>query len=192
MASREELDEAVSTLRSAGCRQLALLKCTSAYPAPAEEMNLRAIPALAETYRTPVGLSDHTLTQAAAIAAVALGASIVEKHITLSRAAPGPDSAFSLEPAEFKSMVEAIRVTERSLGQATFEPGPHESRSRGFRRSLFVVADMAEGEMFTPANVRSIRPAHGLPPKHLPKILGRRAACAISRGTPLSWPLVVE
>jgi N-acetylneuraminate synthase len=155
-------------------------------------MNLRAIPTLAETYRTPVGLSDHTLTATAAIAAVALGASIVEKHLTISRAVSGPDSAFSLEPAEFRAMVEAIRVTEQSLGQATFEPGPSESRSRGFRRSLFVVADMAAGEIFTPANVRSIRPAHGLPPKHLRAILGRRAACAIPRGTPLNWTLVAE
>jgi N-acetylneuraminate synthase len=192
MSSREELDEAVAALRAAGCRELALLKCTSAYPAPAEEMNLRAMPALAETYRTPVGLSDHTLTPTAVIAAVALGASIVEKHLTISRGKPGPDSAFSLEPHEFRTMVDAIRTAEQSLGRAAFEPGPSESRSRGFRRSLFVVADMAAGEVFGPENVRSIRPAHGLPPKHLPAILGRRAACAISRGTPLAWDLVAD
>lgn len=192
MASREELDEAVATLRGAGCRDLVLLKCTSAYPAPAEEMNLRAIAALAETYRTPVGLSDHTLTSTAVIAAVALGASMVEKHLTLSRATPGPDSAFSLEPAEFRAMVDAVRETERALGRATFEPGASENRSRGFRRSLFVIADMSPGELFTPANVRSIRPAHGLPPKHLPTILGRRAACRIERGTPLDWSLIAD
>src|SRR5262249_12088929 len=163
----------------------------SAYPAPAAEMNLRALVTLAERFKLPIGLSDHTLDSTAAVAAVALGASIVEKHFTLSRQTPGPDSAFSLEPAEFKELVRSIRTTEQSLGSAELTLGPAEARSRKFRRSLFVVADVAEGEAFTSANVRSIRPADGLPPQHLPEVLGRRAARNLARGTPLVWDVIV-
>lgn len=190
MASRPELDEAVAALRLAGCRELVLLKCTSAYPAPADEMNLRTIPLLAETYGVPVGLSDHTLDSTAAVCGTALGACMIEKHLTLARSIPGPDSAFSLEPAEFKATVEAIRLAEQSLGRATLEVGERESRSRGLRRSLFVVEPMSAGESFTSRNVRSIRPGAGLEPKHLSAVLGRRAAQPIDRGTPLSWALV--
>ena len=187
LATHAELIEAVGTLRSAGCRELALLKCTSAYPAPPDEMNLRAIPAWQAEFELPVGLSDHTLSSVSAVAAVALGASIVEKHLTLSRAAGGPDAAFSLEPAEFADLVRSVRTAEQSLGSAEFELGPAEAANRAFRRSLFVVADMRAGEPFTTANVRSIRPGQGLAPKHLPAVLGARAACDIARGTPLAW-----
>lgn len=190
MASWEEIDDAVAAIRNVGNQQFALLKCTSAYPSPPKEMNLRAIPRLAERYGVPIGLSDHSPGQSAAAAAVALGASIVEKHFTLDRSAGGPDAAFSLEPAEFRELVQAVRQTEVALGMAEIVSGPQEQKSRVFRRSLFVVADVKQGESFTPANVRSIRPGHGLAPKFLPEILGRRAKCDISRGTPLSWEII--
>ncbi|MFB3813278.1 MAG: pseudaminic acid synthase [Terriglobales bacterium] len=190
MATLEEIEEALSVARGAGATEIVLLKCNSAYPAPAEEMNLRAIPAWQTRFGVPVGLSDHTLGIAAPVAAVALGACLIEKHLTLSRAEGGPDSAFSLEPAEFKAMVNAARTAEKALGSATAGPGASESRSRVLRRSLFVVDDVKRGETFTAANVRSIRPAHGLHPRHLPDVLGRRAACDIERGTPLTWDMV--
>jgi pseudaminic acid synthase len=190
MASLEEIHEAVEAARGAGARELALLKCTSAYPAPPEEMNLRTIPHLAATFGVPVGLSDHTIGIAAPAAAVALGASIVEKHLTLSRAVPGPDSAFSLEPDEFKAMVEAIRATEKALGAIRYGPGAEEIKSRAFRRSLFIVEDVKSGERLTERNVRSIRPAHGLHPRHLREVIGRSAKRDIESGTPLSWDIV--
>jgi pseudaminic acid synthase len=190
MATLAELDEAVRTIRDAGGEQLALLKCTSAYPAPVEEMNLRTIPHLAEAFDVVGGLSDHTLDNAVAIAAVALGACIVEKHLTLSRAIPGPDSSFSLEPDELKALVQAIRTVEKAVGRVHYGVSPHEEESRTFRRSLFVVADMKKGDKFTAANVRSIRPGYGLPTRYLEEIIGRRAARDIPRGTPLSWDLV--
>ncbi len=190
MANLAEIAEAVSTIRSVGNPALALLKCTSAYPSPPEEMNLRTIPHLAAAFQTPVGLSDHTLGIAVPIAAVSLGACIIEKHLTLSRAVSGPDSAFSLEPDEFRQMVEQIRIAEKALGQVSYTVSPSEEGSRAFRRSLFVVRDVKAGEQFTPDNVRSIRPADGLPPRFLPHILGRSAARDIERGTPLSWDLV--
>jgi pseudaminic acid synthase len=190
MAQLGEIDEAVSTLREAGCAQLALMKCTSAYPAPPEEMNLRTIPHLAEAFGTPVGLSDHSMGISVPVAAVSLGASIIEKHFTLSRSAPGPDTAFSLEPEEFKAMVQAVRTAEKALGGVRYQIGKKEAESKVFRRSLFVVQDMKAGAVFTPENVRSIRPGDGLPPKHLDAILGRRATRDVERGTPLSWDLV--
>lgn len=190
MASLAEIEEAVLVLRSAGCRQLALLKCTSAYPAPASEMHLRTIPHLAAAFGVPVGLSDHTLGAAVPAAAVALGACLIEKHLTLSRSDPGPDSGFSLEPAEFGEMVRAVRAVEAALGGVRYGSGEEESRSLVFRRSLFVVEDMKAGEEFSAANVRSIRPGYGLHTRHLPEVLGRRAARDIVRGTPLAWPLV--
>lgn len=190
MSSVAEIDEAVRAFREAGGTQLALLKCTSAYPSLPADMNLRTIPHLSEAFQVPGGLSDHTLGIAVPVAAVALGACIVEKHFTLSRATPGPDSAFSLEPHEFKSMVEAVRTAEQALGRVSYELLPNEKASRVFRRSLFVVADMRAGEAFTEKNVRSIRPGHGLEPKHLETVLGRRAATAIARGTPLRWELI--
>jgi N-acetylneuraminate synthase len=190
MATLAEIEEAVRTLRAAGCRELALLKCTSAYPAPASEMNLRTLPHLSEAFGVPVGLSDHTLSSAVPAAAVALGACLIEKHLTLSRSEPGPDSAFSLEPREFREMVQAVRTAEEALGGVRYGSGDEESRSLVFRRSLFVVEDLRAGEAFTAENVRSIRPGYGLHTRHLGEVLGRRAARDIPRGTPLSWPLV--
>ncbi len=190
MATLAEIDEAVAAIRSEGNHQLALLKCTSAYPAPPEEANLRTIPHLAQAFGVPAGLSDHTLGMAVPVAAVALGACIIEKHFTLSRAGNGPDDAFSLEPQEFQAMVAAIRTAEKALGTVRYTLTERESASRIFRRSLYVVASMAAGEPFTEANVRSIRPSCGLPCRELPRILGRRAAVAIPKGTPLSWELI--
>jgi pseudaminic acid synthase len=187
MASLEEIDEAVRAFHDAGGRELALLKCTSAYPSPPEGMNLRTIPDMAQRFGVPVGLSDHTLGIAVPVAAVALGACIIEKHLTLSRSVPGPDNAFSLEPHEFKEMVQAIRVAEKALGQVNYEVTEKEKASRVFRRSLFVVKDVKAGDVFTEENVRSIRPGHGLPPKHAPEIIGRHAVSDIARGTPLAW-----
>jgi len=190
MATLDEIDEAVSAARKAGATQIALLKCTSAYPALPEEMNLRTIPHLAKKFGVPVGLSDHTLGIAVPVAAVALGACIIEKHFTLSRSVPSPDSAFSLEPDEFRAMVKAIRTAGKALGQVRYEISEQEEKSRVFRRSLFVVKDMQAGEVFTQENVRSIRPGYGLPPKHLAGVLGRQALCNIYRGTPLKWELI--
>jgi N-acetylneuraminate synthase len=190
MATVEEIEEAVQTARAAGAIQIALLKCTSAYPALPEEMNLRTIPELSRRFDVPVGLSDHTMDSAVAVAAVALGACIIEKHLTLSRAEPGPDSAFSLEPQEFKAMVDAVRITEKALGAVHFGIEAKEASSRVFRRSLFVVQNVKRGEAFTAQNLRSIRPGYGLHTRHLQEVLGRCAAEDIERGTPLSWELV--
>ncbi len=190
IATLAEIDEAVEAVCTAGATQIALLKCTGAYPAPPEEMNLLTIPHLAEAFGIPVGLSDHTLGIAVPIAAVALGACIVEKHFTLSRSLPSPDSAFSLEPQEFEAMVEAIRTAEKALGEVQYKVGEQEAKSRVFRRSLFVVKDMRAGEVFTEESVRSIRPGYGLHPRHLKDVLGRRATQDIKRGTPVSWELI--
>ena len=190
MATRKEIVEALSAARKVGARQIALMKCNSAYPAPPEEMNLRTIPAMAEAFRLPIGLSDHSLGTAATIAAVSLGACIIERHLTLSRSVPGPDSAFSLEPAEFREMVRTIRTVEAAMGSVHYGPTAAEKKSLPFRRSLFIVEDMKAGDKFTEENVRSIRPANGLPPKSLPRVLGRRAARDIPRGTPLSRDLI--
>jgi N-acetylneuraminate synthase len=186
MATLAEIDEAVRTLREARCTQLALLKCTSAYPSLPEDMNLRTIRHLAEAFHVPVGLSDHTLGIAVPVVAVALGACIIEKHLTLRRSDGGPDAAFSLEPAEFQAMVDAVRVAEKALGKVNYEMSEKEQASRVFRRSLFVVKDMKAGEEFTRENVRSIRPGHGLPVKDLDRVLGRKAITNLARGTPLS------
>jgi N-acetylneuraminate synthase len=190
MADEAEIDEAVGAARDAGATQLALLKCTSAYPSPPEAVNLRTIPAMETRWGLPVGLSDHTTGEMVPVAAVALGACIVEKHMTFSRADATADAAFSLEPEGFRAMVDAVRVTERALGAVRFEPDPQEIPSRAFRRSLFVVEDVKAGEPLTPANVRSIRPANGLHTRHYEEVLGRRAARDIERATPLSWDLV--
>jgi N-acetylneuraminate synthase len=187
MATAEEIGEALAVARQAGANQIALLKCTSAYPAPPEEMHLATLQDMSRRFDVPVGLSDHTLGTTVPVVAVALGACIVEKHFTLSRQSPGPDSAFSLEPDEFRAMVEAIRVTERALGKPRYGPDASEQKSRQFRRSLFVVEDVRAGEPFTDRNVRSIRPGHGLHTRHLEHVLRSRAACSVSRGTPLEW-----
>ena len=190
MAILGEIDEAVRAAREAGATQIALLKCTSSYPALPEEMNLRTIPHLAEAFGVVAGLSDHSLDIAVPITAVALGARIIEKHLTLSRSVPGPDSAFSLEPDEFKAMVDAIRTAENALGTVHYDVTEKEAASRVFRRSLFVVKDMKSGDPFTSENVRSIRPGNGLHTRHLKEVIGRCAARDVSRGTPLAWELV--
>jgi len=192
MASSEEISEAVQAARKAGASQIALLKCTSAYPAPPEEANLLTIPELARRFNCPAGLSDHTMGIAVPVAAVALGACIIEKHLCLSRADGGPDSAFSLDPEEFKAMVDAVRTAEKALGSPQFAPGKREANSLKFRRSLFVVENVKRGDLFTEQNVRSIRPTDGLHPRHLNEVLGQRAARDIARGTPLSWELVAR
>jgi N-acetylneuraminate synthase len=190
MASIAEIDEAVRTARAAGARELVLLACSSAYPSPPEAINLRRIPDLAERFGVVAGLSDHTLGTAVPIASVAMGASVIEKHFCLSRAEPGPDSAFSLEPSEFLAMVEAVRTAERALGRPEYGVSASEQASQVFRRSLFVVKDVKAGERFTAESVRSIRPGNGLHTRHLEEVLGREATRDIARGTPLSWDLV--
>jgi N-acetylneuraminate synthase len=190
MATAAEIDDAVTTARRAGARDLVLLRCNSGYPAPPSEMDLATIPDMVARWGVPVGLSDHTLGTTAAVAAVAIGATAVEKHLTLDRDAGGPDAAFSLEPDEFAVMVAAVREAEDALGTVRYGPAARERASLGFRRSLFVVADVVAGEALTEASVRSIRPGHGLAPKHLDEVIGRVAAVPIERGTPLSWELL--
>ncbi len=191
MATEREIDEALAAAREAGASQLALLKCTSCYPTAAKQMNLRTIQAMREKYRIPVGLSDHTLGTSVPVAAVSLGASIVEKHFTMDRSRPGPDAAFSLEPAEFKEMVEAIRTAEQAFGRVCFGAcDESEEKSKVFRRSLFVVEDVKEGEPFTEKNVRSIRPGYGLHTRYLVDVVGALAAVDVKKGTPLSWELI--
>lgn len=190
MATLAEVSEAVDVIRGENNDQIVLLKCTSAYPALPEDMNLRTIPHLSQAFDVPVGLSDHTLGTAVPVAAVALGACMIEKHFTLSRDVLGPDSAFSLEPSEFREMVNAIRVTEKALGTVKYEVTKKESSSRVFRRSLFVVKDMAPGEAFTADNVRSIRPGYGLHTRYVENVMRKKAIQAIKRGTPLSWELI--
>lgn len=187
MATLQEIQLAVETLNEHGCTQICLLKCTSAYPAAAESMNLATIAALKQQFNIPIGLSDHTLCHTAAVTAVALGACVIEKHITLSRSDGGPDSSFSLEPDEFAQLVRHVRTAEAAIGRVHFGPNENDAANVAFRRSLFAVADIEVGEVFTPQNVRSIRPGNGLAPKHLPKILNSSAARPIPRGTPLSW-----
>lgn len=190
MATLTEIEEAVAAIRTAGSEQIVLLKCTSAYPAAPQDMNLVTIPDMAGRFGVPVGLSDHTLEFAVPTAAVALGASVIEKHFTLRRAAGGPDAAFSLEPDEFRAMAQAVRTVEAALGTVRYEPTGNEMTERRFRRSLFVSRDMRAGDVYTEQNVKSVRPAHGLPPRFLDSVLGCRATRDIARGTPLSWELV--
>jgi pseudaminic acid synthase len=186
MASEGEIREALDTIRSAGNNRVALLKCTSAYPAVPEEMNLRTIPDLMEKFNVPVGLSDHTLGTVAPLIAISLGACIVEKHFTLSRMTPGPDNSFSMEPSDFREMITTIRIAESALGTVHYGPTSHEKKSLPFRRSLFVVQDIKKGTVLNEENIRSIRPGYGLPPKYLSNILGKRINRNLKRGTPLS------
>ncbi len=187
MASHGEIQHALRTLNSSGAEEVALLKCTSAYPASPESMNLKTMVDMGRRFDVPVGLSDHSMGIEAPVAAAAMGASIIEKHICLKRADGGPDSQFSLEPDEFRAMVDAVRTTEKILGTVHYGACDADRRNRSFRRSLFVVADVEAGETFTEANVRSIRPGHGLEPLHYPAILGKIASEPIKRGTPLAW-----
>lgn len=190
MGTLEEITEAVETLRSNGSKDLAILKCTSAYPAPAEEANLARISHMRETFDLPVGLSDHTMGPVVPALAVAQGACIVEKHFTRSRATPGPDSEFSLEPHELEETIRAIRIAEKSIGTVTYELTEKEKNSHVFRRSLFSVENIPQGAPLTKDNVRIIRPGYGLPPKHLDEVIGKIAQTDIPRGTPLSWEIL--
>jgi pseudaminic acid synthase len=190
MAEPTEIREAVAAAREAGAGGIALLHCVSGYPTPAEDANLARIPALAAAYDHPIGLSDHTRGIEVAIAAVALGATIIEKHLTLARADCGPDAAFSLEPDEFAALVRGARTAYAALGRADYGQATSEKSNVTLRRSLYAVRDIAAGETFSPENVRSIRPGYGLAPRLLPDILGRRAVCAILRGTPMSFDLI--
>lgn len=188
MGSLEEIAEAVEVVKAAGV-PLTLLKCTSAYPSPPSSMNLKTMADMAERFGVEVGLSDHTLAAAVPVAAVALGASVIEKHFTLSRADEGPDSTFSLEPEEFRQMVDAVRVAEQAIGEVSYERSEKEQSSVVFRRSLYAVKDIAVGEEFTNENVRSIRPGHGLKPKFLPALIGKKATRSIERGSAITADL---
>lgn len=190
LADLSEIKEAVEAAQRGGCSELALLHCVSGYPTPVADANLRTISELGREFGVVTGFSDHTLGTSVSVAAVALGAAIVEKHVTLCRADGGHDSAFSLEPPEVVQLVEDCSTAWQSLGTAGFERKSSESKNIVFRRSLFAVEDIAAGEALTTNNVRCIRPGNGLAPKDLPTVLGRRARVAISRGTPLSWGLI--
>jgi len=187
IATLSDIEEALAACRRVGNNQIALLKCTSEYPTPLEDLNLRTIPDMARTFNVVVGLSDHTQSMSVPVAAVTLGARIIEKHFILDRNLGGPDSAFSLEPDEFKLMVKSVRETEKALGEVKYELTEKIIKSREFSRSLFVVEDTKAGAVFTDANVRSIRPGFGLAPKYIKDILGRKAKKDVKRGTPLSW-----
>jgi pseudaminic acid synthase len=185
MANAEEIQLALETLREAGTPGVALLHCVSSYPAVPEDMNLRTIPDLSRRFDVVTGLSDHTLGTAVAVASVALGAAVIEKHFTLRRADGGPDAAFSLEPEEFAEMVRQVRQVSAALGRPSYEPSGKELETKAYRRSLFVVEDIEKGELFTTRNVRVIRPGHGLAPKYFDAVIGQRASTAVARGTPL-------
>jgi len=186
IATLSDIEEAVNACKLMGNEQIALLKCTSAYPAPIEDANLLTIPNMKETFETVVGLSDHTLGSSVAIASVALGAKIIEKHFILDRNIGGPDSAFSMESDEFKYMVKSIREVEKALGKVNYELSDNVKKSKIFARSLFVVKDMKAGEVFTRENVRSIRPGYGLSPKYLNDVMGKKAKRDLKKGTPLN------
>ncbi len=190
IATLEDIQEALAACRRVGNNDITLLKCTSAYPAALEEMNLLTIPEMIERFDVTVGLSDHTMSLSAPIAAVALGARVIEKHFILSRGMGGADSAFSLEPHEFRTMVDAVRDTEKLLGTVTYDLSPKSLKSREFSRSLFIAQDVKAGELITAKNVRSVRPGFGMAPKHLKEILGKSFKDGYAKGTPLGWELI--
>lgn len=190
MASVAELDETVRAAREAGCKDLVLLKCTSTYPSTPENTNIRTIPHLRDLFACEVGLSDHTMGCGAAVAAVALGATVIEKHFTLARADGGVDSAFSMEPEEMRILVTEAERAWQSLGKISYGATSAEKKSLVFRRSLYVVKDMEPGEIFSAENIRAIRPGLGLAPRWMDTVLGMPAKKALKRGTPLSWNLI--
>lgn len=191
IASKEEIAEAVEVCRKIGNNQIALLKCTSAYPTPLDQVNLYTLSDIKEHFKTVVGISDHTMSTLVSIASIPLGARIIEKHFVLDKNIDSPDASFSLTPDEFESLVKDIRNTEALLGQVTYELTEKSKGSREHARSLFVVKNIKAGEFFTEKNVRSIRPAHGLHTKYLKDVLGKRASKDIEMGTPLMWELIV-
>lgn len=192
IATFGDIEAAIAACERMGNHEIALLKCTSAYPAPVEEMNLLTIPDMITKFGTVVGLSDHTLGDTVAISAVALGAQIIEKHFILDRKIGGPDAEFSMEPEEFGRMVKSIRTVEEALGNISYELTEMIKKSRSFSRSLFVVKDIARGDVFTEENIRSIRPGYGLHPKYIHEIIGKKASKNITLGTPLNWDLIVQ
>ena len=185
-----EISDAVAAAHAGGCRDLILLQCTSGYPTPASESNLRTIPHMAELFDCMVGLSDHTYGTAVPVAAVALGACVIEKHFTLRRADGGVDSDFSLEPEEMKRLVTDCRIAWEALGRVHYQVSASERAIRPLRRSLYIVQDVETGEIVTKAHIRSIRPGRGLPPKHLKTVLGRKASRPLKRGQPLDWSML--
>ncbi|MEM9500359.1 MAG: pseudaminic acid synthase [Pseudomonadota bacterium] len=190
MASVAEISDALRTCHEAGNDQVCILKCTSTYPATPENTNIRTLPNMRDTFGCEVGLSDHTMGTGVAVGAVALGAVLIEKHFTLARADGGVDSAFSLEPAEFQALRDETDRAWQALGQITYGGTKAESGSKQFRRSLYIAEDMAEGEAFTEANLRSVRPGFGLSPKHYDMLLGKRVNRAVNKGSPVSWDLI--
>ncbi|MBK8754220.1 MAG: pseudaminic acid synthase [Candidatus Competibacteraceae bacterium] len=191
MATVAELDETVRTARESGCQDIVLLKCTSTYPATPENTHIRTIPHLRDLFHCEVGLSDHTMGIGVAVASVALGATVIEKHFTLCRADGGVDCAFSLEPEEMQALVVESERAWQALGQVSYGATQAEKKSLLFRRSLYVVEDIAAGDILTKTNVRAIRPGLGLPPKHLEQVLGKRVKQDVKRGTALAWVLLV-
>ena len=190
MASEDEIDEAVTTAREAGCKDLVLLHCISAYPAPMDQANLRQMPELAKRFGTLSGLSDHTLGTTASVAAVALGACLIEKHFTLSRADKGPDSGFSIEPADLERLCSEAREAWWALGRTGFERQGAEAGSTVFRRSLYFVRGLPAGALVGPEDIRRIRPGAGLAPKHESALIGRRLKTAVFRGMPVDWTVL--
>lgn len=190
IAYLEDIDLALRTCKKVGNDNVILLKCVSAYPAPYDEMNLRTITNMAQTFECITGLSDHSLGTETAIASIALGGKVVEKHLTLQRSDGGPDAAFSMEPEEFKQMVNQIRNVEKALGRATYELNEKQIENRDGARSLFVVKDMKKGERFTAENVRSIRPNAGMHTKYYDKVLGQTTNCDLTKGTPMDWKYI--
>jgi len=190
VAYESDIREAVAACHRMGNHQVILLKCTSAYPTPLEEVNLRAIPLLRETFGTQVGLSDHTLGAVVPMGATALGATVIEKHFIMDRSIGGPDSAFSMEPQEWTDMIHQVRNMEKAMGKATLELSEKSAKNRAFARSLYVVRDLEAGQQIGESDVRSIRPGHGLSPKHLPEILGKTVIRSVEAGTPFQWDLI--
>jgi len=191
IADAGDIQSAVDACRRVGNNDITLLQCTSSYPAPVENANLRMIPSLAETFSAKSGLSDHTVGSSVAVAAAALGAVMIEKHFILDRSMGGPDAKFSMEPSEFRGMVEDIRTVEKALGKVDYSLREEKAASRKFSRSLFVVEDIPEGAEFTRQNVRSIRPNDGLPPSSIKEIIGHRASRNLKRGEPMKWNMVL-
>ena len=191
MASVSEIDEAVRTVRESGCQQLVLLKCTSTYPASPEDSNVLTIPHMRKLFGCDVGLSDHTMGVGAAVAAVSHGATIIEKHFTLRRSDGGVDSAFSLEPEEMKQLVVETERAWQSLGKVNYGPTDSEKSSVKFRRSLYIAEDMKKGDIFTEENIRSIRPGHGLAPKFISDVLGKRARNDLKKGSAVKWDFIL-
>jgi pseudaminic acid synthase len=187
MATLEEITHAVEILKESGCREFALLKCTSCYPAPVEEANLARISHMARTFNCQAGLSDHTMGIAVPVAAVPMGATVIEKHLCLSRSDPGPDSAFSLEPSEFKDMCAAVRIAEKAIGSITYERTPKESAGLHFRRSLFFARNLGAGHRIETTDIRVVRPGSGLSPRYLDSVVGRVLQKSVARGTPVTW-----